>query len=131
MIRTLLILFKIVILLNINFRVLAQNMQDERIHENNLLPETAFNRAALYPVLIDTTFSVVTRKEYTTSFDKLNFGTEKKISGIYTFRGNNQRNSPVLGTLTDRPVTITADWFFKTAEDTVKGIYGTWRGGAG
>jgi hypothetical protein len=131
MIRTLLILFIIVILSNINFRVLAQNMQDERIHENNLLPETGFNRAALYPVLIDTTFSLVPRKEYTTSFDKLNFGAEKNISGIYTFRGNNQRNSPVLGTLTDRPVTIKADWYFKTAEDTVKGLYGTWRGGAG
>lgn len=131
MIRIPLKIFIILILFNANFRIMAQNMEGERTHENTALPETAIHKTAGYPILIDTTFSVVPRKEYTASFDKLNFEPENTISGIYTFRGNNQRNSPVLGILTGKPVMITMDWFFKTAEDTVKGIYGIWRGGAG
>jgi hypothetical protein len=130
-IRTLIKLFTILILSGLNLRVLAQNMKDERSLESAMLPETASSKATVYPVLIDTSFSLVPRKEYKTSFDNLNFGPEKHTSGIYTFRGNNQRNSPVLGTLSGRPVMITEDWFFKTDEDTVNGIYGTWRGGAG
>jgi hypothetical protein len=131
MTRTSLIIYIIFILLNINYRVLAQNRQGEATYAGDVRPNIAFNKPADYPVLIDTTFTVIPRKEYTTGFEKLNFGIEDSISGIFTFRGNNQRNSPVLGTLAGKPVTITADWFFKTGEDTVKGIYGTWRGGAG
>jgi hypothetical protein len=66
-----------------------------------------------------------------TKIDNLNFALSDSTTGIYTFRGNNQRNSPVIGTLTGRPSRIDASWTFRTGVDTVKGLYGIWGGGAG
>lgn len=130
MIRSHLKLF-IILLLSLDYGIFAQDRNGESTHSGNVRPEAVFHRSVEFPELIDTTFSVLPRKEYTTSFEKLNFRSEDSIKGIFTFRGNNQRNSPVLGTLSARPVGITADWFFRTDADTAKGMYGTWGGGAG
>jgi hypothetical protein len=82
--------------------------------------------------LIDSSFVFEARSDYDANFDSINFGTaDDTASGIYTFRGGNQRNSPVRGTLANRPSIIIDDWVFTTGVDTVKGLYGTWGGGAG
>jgi hypothetical protein len=84
-----------------------------------------------YMAKADTTFSIIQRKIYTTNFDSLYFDSAESTTGIYTFRGNNQRNSPVLGTIPGIPSKITVDWHFNTGVDTVNGKYGIWAGGAG
>jgi hypothetical protein len=72
------------------------------------------------------------RTPYISYFDSLNFGIgNEDTTGIYTFRGNNQRNSPVRGILSCRPTEIINDWIFTTGVDTSAGIYGVWGGGAG
>jgi outer membrane protein assembly factor BamB len=82
--------------------------------------------------LIDTSFVFEARSKYSANYDSLNFEPEDEaVSGIYTFRGSNQRNSPVRGTLSDRPSVILKDWIFTTDVDTTNGLYGTWGGGAG
>jgi hypothetical protein len=90
-----------------------------------------FKQSNIQP-LIDTSFTLEPRAHYTINFDSLNFEIENEDStGIYTFRGNNQRNSPVVGILSGRPTDIINDWIFTTGVDTTSGIYGVWGGGAG
>lgn len=82
--------------------------------------------------IIDTSFKFESRSAYRTSFDSLTFFTGvEDSSGIYTFRGSNQRNSPVRGRLDGRPSELIMDWFFTTGSDTTNGDYGVWGGGAG
>jgi hypothetical protein len=77
-------------------------------------------------------FYMEPRSVYNTDFKDLYFGPgEDDSTGIYTFRGNYQRNSPVRGTLSGRPSEITGDWIFTTGSDTTNGLYGVWGGGAG
>lgn len=111
------------------FPLFAQKVQDEPVHSDK--ESKAIVGSATFPDLIDKTFTIISRTTYNSNFSNLLFTQEKDSSGIYTFRGNNQRNSPVLGTLSGRPAKIEKDWVFSTSSDTAKGIYGRWGGGAG
>jgi hypothetical protein len=101
------------------------------LFSNNSNSQIQSGVSAYVTPLVDTTFTITPRKIYDNNFDSICFGSEESVSGIYTFRGNNQRNSPVLGTIAGIPSKITFDWFFNTGVDTVKGKYGIWAGGAG
>jgi outer membrane protein assembly factor BamB len=85
-----------------------------------------------FDFLIDTSFSFEPRSAVKFNFDSLSFYTGvEDSSGIYTFRGSNQRNSPVRKRLRGRPSELINDWIFSTGSDTTKGFYGVWGGGAG
>jgi len=58
------------------------------------------------------------------------YDNENKLD-ILTFRGGNQRNSPVIGELEFTPKSLKLLWDFQTNVDTLKGRYGYWGGGAG
>lgn len=82
--------------------------------------------------VIDSTVVLEPKRLYRTSFDSLYFTTGVDDStSIYTYRGSNQRNSPVRGWLDGRPSEITDSWIFTTGSDTANGDYGVWGGGAG
>jgi outer membrane protein assembly factor BamB len=82
--------------------------------------------------MTDTSFTFESRNPVRFNFDSLTFFTGvEDSSGIYTYRGSNQRNSPVRGRLLSRPSELADDWIFSTGSDTTKGIYGVWGGGAG
>jgi len=82
--------------------------------------------------LIDTSFIFESRSPNRIRLDSLLFNTGvEDSSGIYTYRGSNQRNSPVRGRLSSRPSELVNDWIFLTGSDTTKGLYGVWGGGAG
>ncbi|MBA4321506.1 MAG: hypothetical protein C0408_01680, partial [Odoribacter sp.] len=99
---------------------------------NNNIPDTIIIKTTDILPLTDTGFVIQPGSRYQLNFDSLNFETEDDSDpGIYTFRGNNQRNSPVRGTLLNSPSKITGDWIFTTGTDTTNGLYGTWGGGAG
>jgi hypothetical protein len=85
-----------------------------------------------FDALIDTGFAIEPRSAARFNFDSLSFYTGvEDSSGIYTYRGSNQRNSPVRGQLSVRPAELVNDWVFTTGSDTAKGLYGVWGGGAG
>ena len=109
--------------------VIAQTGENEPVHSAK--DGKVLYGSGSFPDLIDKTFSVISKKNYNSGFNDLLFSSDESSSGIYTFRGNNQRNSPVLGMLSGKPVKIKRDWVFNTSLDTVKGIYGRWGGGAG
>jgi outer membrane protein assembly factor BamB len=81
---------------------------------------------------IDSTFVLESLDTSVTVIDKLYFEKdEENPNGIFTFRGGNQRNSPVRGKVKTRPKTVRMDWEFKTAVDSMRGSFGYWGGGAG
>jgi outer membrane protein assembly factor BamB len=85
-----------------------------------------------YIIYSDSVFFFEARGLYKDKFDSLTFLTGvEDSSGIYTYRGSDQRNSPVRGWLAGRPSEIVSDWFFTTGSDTANGDYGVWGGGAG
>ncbi|MFN8242037.1 MAG: hypothetical protein U0X39_14955 [Bacteroidales bacterium] len=84
------------------------------------------------PELADTGFLFESLPPTPLVYDDLDFGTTNiDTTGIYTFRGGSQRNTPVLGRLDGRPLRIRYSWSFTTGSDTTKGLYGVWGGGAG
>ncbi len=85
-----------------------------------------------FNTLIDTTFNIESKDSSVRNIQNLYFEIdEENKDGIYTFRGGNQRNSPVRGEISFQPKKIIKDWEFQTAIDTMKGAFGYWRGGAG
>jgi len=81
---------------------------------------------------IDSAFFLESLDSSVAVIDKLYFERdEENPQGIFTFRGGNQRNSPIRGVLNSRPKTIRKDWEFKTAIDSMNGNFGYWGGGAG
>jgi hypothetical protein len=81
---------------------------------------------------IDSTFVIESLDTSVKIIDKLYFELdEENPEGIFTFRGGNQRNSPVRGNIKSRPKSIRQNWIFKTAVDSMSGSFGYWGGGAG
>jgi outer membrane protein assembly factor BamB len=81
---------------------------------------------------IDSTFVLESFDTSVAIIDKLYFEKdEENPDGIFTFRGGNQRNSPVRGKINSKPKSIRLDWEFKTAKDSMRGDFGYWGGGAG
>jgi outer membrane protein assembly factor BamB len=81
---------------------------------------------------IDSAFFLESLDSSVAVINKLYFERdEENPQGIFTFRGGNQRNSPIRGVLNSRPKTIRKDWEFKTAIDSMNGNFGYWGGGAG
>ncbi len=89
--------------------------------------------------LPDTIFPSVEALEYSiTLFDSLTDGQLSGLEdpysnacGIFTFRGNHQRNADFHGTVKGRPDTVVVDWVFKTDFDKRVTAYGMWGGGTG
>lgn len=81
---------------------------------------------------IDTTFEIESKDTSIQNIKNLYFEIdEENPEGIFTFRGGNQRNSPIRGSISFQPKKIKKDWEFKTAIDSMKGPFGFWGGGAG
>ena len=81
---------------------------------------------------IDSTFELEPLDTSVAVIEKLYFDRdEENPEGIFTFRGGNQRNSPVRGKVNSKPKSIRIDWEFKTAIDSMRGNFGYWGGGAG
>ena len=81
---------------------------------------------------IDSTFVLESLDTAVAIIEKLYFEQdEENPDGIFTFRGGNQRNSPVRGKINSKPKSIRLDWEFKTAKDSMRGDFGYWGGGAG
>jgi hypothetical protein len=82
--------------------------------------------------LIDTTFEIESKDTSIQNIQNLYFEIdEENAEGIFTFRGGNQRNSPVRGSISFQPKKIKKDWEFRTAIDSMNGPFGFWGGGAG
>jgi outer membrane protein assembly factor BamB len=81
---------------------------------------------------IDTTFILESKDSSVRTISNLYFEIdEENKDGILTFRGGNQRNSPVRGEIAFQPKKIIKDWEFRTALDSMNGPFGYWGGGAG
>ena len=81
---------------------------------------------------IDSNFELEPLDTSVAVIEKLYFDRdEENPEGIFTFRGGNQRNSPVRGKVNSKPKSIRIDWEFKTAIDSMRGNFGYWGGGAG
>jgi len=81
---------------------------------------------------IDSTFILESKDSAVQNISNLYFEIdEENKDGIFTFRGGNQRNSPVRGTISFQPKKIIQDWEFRTALDSMNGPFGYWGGGAG
>ena len=81
---------------------------------------------------IDSTFVLESLDTAVAIIEKLYFEIdEENPDGIFTFRGGNQRNSPIRGKINSKPKSIRLDWEFKTAKDSMRGDFGYWGGGAG
>jgi hypothetical protein len=128
----LLIFFSLLFSLSVNgFSRILENTLNSNVQNEAFQDKSDLKQNGIKP-LIDTSFIFEARSKYSTNFDSLNFEREDETtSGIYTFRGSNQRNSPVRGTLSTRPSVIINDWIFTTGVDTTNGLYGIWGGGAG
>ncbi|MEY3849635.1 MAG: hypothetical protein RJA38_76 [Bacteroidota bacterium] len=82
--------------------------------------------------LIDTSFQIEPKDTLIQNIKNLYFEfDEENADGIFTFRGGNQRNSPIRGTVSFQPKKIIKDWEFRTAIDSMNGSFGFWGGGAG
>jgi hypothetical protein len=82
--------------------------------------------------LVDTTFEIESKDTSVQNIRNLYFEKdEENPDGIFTFRGGNQRNSPVRGCLSFRPKKIIKSWSFQTDVDTLNGPFGHWGGGSG
>ncbi|MFY8078430.1 MAG: hypothetical protein ACOVMJ_07560, partial [Flavobacteriales bacterium] len=82
--------------------------------------------------LVDTSFYIESKNDSIQNIQDLYFEIdEENPEGIFTFRGGNQRNSPVRGSLSFQPKKIIKSWSFQTAMDTLNGPFGYWGGGAG
>ena len=82
--------------------------------------------------LLDTTFKIESKDTSIRDIQNLYFEIdEENADGIFTFRGGNQRNSPIRGSISFQPKKIKKDWDFTTSVDTMRGKYGLWGGGAG
>lgn len=100
--------------------------------------DTVKTEVALVP-LPDTIYPSVEALEYSiTLFDSLTDGQLSGLEdpysnacGIFTFRGNHQRNAAFHGTVKGRPDTVVVDWVFKTGFDKRETKFGTWGGGTG
>jgi hypothetical protein len=76
---------------------------------------------------IDSTFELEPLDTSVAVIEKLYFDRdEENPEGIFTFRGGNQRNSPVRGKVNSKPKSIRIDWEFKTAIDSMRGNFGYW-----
>ena len=81
---------------------------------------------------IDSTFQLEPLDTSVAVIENLYFDRdEENPEGIFTFRGGNQRNSPIRGKVNSKPKSIRIDWEFKTAIDSMRGNVGYWGGGAG
>jgi hypothetical protein len=82
--------------------------------------------------IVDTTFSIESKNDSIQNIQDLYFEIdEENPEGIFTFRGGNQRNSPVRESLSLQPKKIIRSWEFRTAIDSMNGPFGYWGGGAG
>lgn len=102
-----------------------------------IAPDTLVNKEIHLP---DTQYVSVKNLIYSiTIYDTINscnidtyISEYKKINGILTFRGNNNRNaSEFAGNFDTVPTKIEIDWKFKTGYDNTETQYGTWGGGTG
>ncbi len=85
-----------------------------------------------FNTVIDSTFILESKDSSIRNISNLYFERdEENKDGIFTFRGGNQRNSPVRGNLSFQPKKIIQDWEFRTALDSMNGPFGYWGGGAG
>ncbi|HVN57311.1 MAG TPA: hypothetical protein VMT63_03345 [Bacteroidales bacterium] len=124
--------FQLIILVSCNLFWLDSCSQAPAKNLSVAAADSTRARPGDFGVMIDSSFRFEARGSYTRSFDSLEFLTGIEDStGIYTYRGSDQRNSPVRGWLNCRPAEIVDDWIFSTGSDTTKGDYGVWGGGAG
>lgn len=56
---------------------------------------------------------------------------EERVGDVLTFRGNQRRSAPYVGSLTRVPDSLVVDWVYTTDFDTRKSNHGTWGGGSG
>jgi outer membrane protein assembly factor BamB len=104
-----------------------KNMNDKLIIKDSVEENICF-----FENRIDSNFALESNQPYSAKNPIIDFENDQyDTTGIFTFRGGAQRNSPVKGILSKTPVKIITDWIYKTGYDTVHGKYGTWGGGAG
>ena len=101
-----------------------------KTEKSKVIPAKKENR--YFKTIVDSSFNLEARDSSIQNIQNLYFEIdEENKDGIFTFRGGNQRNSPVRGAISFQPKKIIKDWEFRTAIDSMKGSFGYWGGGAG
>jgi len=115
--------------------VFLASCQDNSTHSKKIeLQEvvSAKREISYFNTQLDTNFNIESKDSSVQNIQNLYFEIdEENKDGIFTFRGGNQRNSPVRGEISFQPKKIKLDWDFRTAIDSMNGPFGYWGGGAG
>lgn len=110
----------------------CKNASGEESKLEKQIVVAAKKEISYFPFALDTSFTIESKEDSIQNIQSLYFEIDEDNSaGIFTFRGGNQRNSPVRGNLSFQPKKITRSWEFRTAIDSMNGPFGYWGGGAG
>jgi hypothetical protein len=110
----------------------CKNASGESSNLENQKTTPTQKKITYFSLLVDTTFTIESKNDSIQNIQDLYFEIdEENPEGIFTFRGGNQRNSPVRGSLSFQPKKIALSWSFQTSTDTLNGPFGYWGGGAG
>ena len=105
----------------------CKNASGEESKLEKQIVVAAKKEISYFPFALDTSFTIESKEDSIQNIQSLYFEIDEDNSaGIFTFRGGNQRNSPVRGNLSFQPKKITRSWEFRTAIDSMNGPFGYW-----